>query len=730
VPEALARHERYRVVRLLGEGGMGSVYEAEQLVMQRRVALKVIHRAYTANPAAVERFRREVRVAARLAHPNIVTAYDAETAGDSHFLVMEYVEGVSLARLVRERGPLPVAEACAYVRQAALGLQHAHERGLVHRDVKPDNLIRCADGTVKVLDFGLAALTAERGAGLTEENVVMGTPDYMAPEQAEDSRSADIRADLYSLGCTLYYLLTGKAPYPAPTPLLKVLAHREQPVPSVREARPDVPRELAAVVGRLLAKRPEDRYQTPGEVAAALEPFTRTSNRAQQRPGSKRGWLAAVALLFLGLIAAAGVVFYIKTDNGTIEIQTDDENVKIIAERNGKQITVLDPKSKQTWVVDTGEWTVRLDGNPDGLKIEMPNNFTLKRGDKQVVTVKRVKGPDVVVKPPGEVKTGFLRTLPVPSAKDYSPMFSPNGRLVAIPVDGAPFHVSGLNIHDVATGEQVSQLKLAGGEHLTSHVFTADGKRLILGVASPKEDSFGFRECDVATGESRLLEQVPRVAEWPTYFHLSGDGTRLAYGWGMDTRVIDLKSGKTLLETAIPAEHRQGGAYGYTHLSPDGKRAFTIQGWGKHCQLRINDIDNKKTLTTRVLDQGLSARDTFVDTVTGRFGGVFSTAEKGYRVDYFDSSTGKVVQQVPLGEEGKSVWWFAALGGRRFAAWENGGPIRIKDFPTGKEVFRTDPIARFDNWMLSEDGQMLLIRVGSEVKLYRLPDPPAAKDKP
>ena len=276
MPPELARHERYRVVRLLGAGGMGAVYEAEHRVMQRLVALKVIKRAYTASAAALERFRREVRAAARLSHPNIVTTYDAEDAGETHFLVMEYVEGVSLGRLVKEGGPLPVAEACAYVRQAALGLQHAHERGMVHRDVKPDNVIRCADGTVKVLDFGLAALLVERGAGgLTDTNVIMGTPDYMAPEQAEDPRKADSRADVYSLGCTLYQLLTGEVPYPAQTSLLKIIAHREEPIPQVRRKRSQVPEELAGVLARMLAKKPKDRYQSPGEAAEALAPFTR-----------------------------------------------------------------------------------------------------------------------------------------------------------------------------------------------------------------------------------------------------------------------------------------------------------------------------------------------------------------------------------------------------------------------------------------------------------------------
>jgi serine/threonine-protein kinase len=268
---------------------MGAVYKAEHLLMERLVALKVINRDWITHPAALERFRREVRAAAKLSHPNIVTAHDAEQAGDSHFLVMEYVEGTSLARLLAEHGPLPVAQACDYVRQAAFGLQHAYEKGMVHRDIKPHNLMLMLDGQVKVLDFGLARFAQEsRAAGPTEQasvcgsttatltlaGTLMGTPDYMAPEQVRDAHSADVRADVYSLGCTLFALLIGRPPFPEGTPVEKARAHVDQMPPSLIERRGDVPPELAGVVGRMMAKDPARRYQTPAEVAAALLPFT------------------------------------------------------------------------------------------------------------------------------------------------------------------------------------------------------------------------------------------------------------------------------------------------------------------------------------------------------------------------------------------------------------------------------------------------------------------------
>jgi hypothetical protein len=344
VPAELADHPRYRVLEVLGSGGMGTVYKSLHRLMERPVALKVIRQDFTRDGGAVERFRREVKGAARLTHPNIVTAYDAEQAGDTHFLVMEFVEGKSLDRVVAEEGPLPVVRACDYVRQAALGLQHAFERGMVHRDVKPHNLMRTPDGTIKILDFGLARFAREtaRAAGpapgpasadtgsLTQPGSLMGTPVYMAPEQAANPHEADIRADLYSLGCTLYFLLSGRPPFAGPTGMDKIMAHIEQMPQPLADVRPDAPATLAGVLGRLLAKDPARRYQTPAEAAAALEPFTRPAEapaaKAEAPPQPpRRGRRLRLALGGLGGAACViGVVLLGLGDHATVRDRLRD----------------------------------------------------------------------------------------------------------------------------------------------------------------------------------------------------------------------------------------------------------------------------------------------------------------------------------------------------------------------------------------------------------------------
>jgi hypothetical protein len=327
VPAELVAHPRYRVLGPLGAGGMGVVYKAVHLLMERVVALKVLNRSLTARPGFAERFRREVKAAARLAHPNIVTAYDADEAAGTHFLVMEYVAGTTLDREVARRGPLPVREACELARQAALGLQHAHERGMVHRDVKPHNLLLTPGGQVKILDFGLARVVEEGGAGALTlpSGTLLGTPDYVAPEQARDPGRADIRADIYSLGCTLYHLLTGRPPFPAGTALQKLLAHQEYSPPPLETARGDVPQELTRVLERMLAKDPARRYATPADVAADLGRLTDPATAAPavgHRRTSRRhlllvvGVLAAVSTLALAAYLALPAVFPVIRSHG------------------------------------------------------------------------------------------------------------------------------------------------------------------------------------------------------------------------------------------------------------------------------------------------------------------------------------------------------------------------------------------------------------------------------
>ncbi len=263
---------KYLILERIGHGGSSAIFLANHLAIQRPVALKVLPTNQAANPETLARFYREARAAAMLDHPNIADVYDIHRTDNMHFLVMEFVHGPDLEGLVRKVGPLSPGRAAAYISQAAAGLQHAHEAGLVHRDIKPGNLLVDRAGTVKILDLGLVRIF-QCDDGLTRgENFryVLGTLDYQAPEQAVDSHNVDIRADIYSLGGTLYCLLTGQPVFPEGSIAEKLAWHqRRQPRP-IGDFRPDVPAGLAAVVDRMLAKSPSDRFQEPAEVVTAL----------------------------------------------------------------------------------------------------------------------------------------------------------------------------------------------------------------------------------------------------------------------------------------------------------------------------------------------------------------------------------------------------------------------------------------------------------------------------
>lgn len=440
LPIELANHAKFRVVDLLGAGGMGAVYKAEHRMMKRTVALKVINPKFMQSRQAVERFHREVQAAARLHHPNIVTAHDAEQAGGLHYLVMEYVPGIDLQKMLEQRGPLPVAEACEYIRQAALGMQHAHENGMVHRDIKPQNLMLSVrsdrlqavsatrptedghyeQGIVKILDFGLASLTEApveeatesstvdgQKSGLTQAGALMGTPDYMAPEQAKDARTADIRADIYSLGCTLYALLAGKVPFPGGTAIDKVIAHSTNRPRSLREVRKDVPAALVKVLDRMLAKEPAQRYQTPAEVAAALAPLSPMGRRVGGEGRSRRrllvSFLSAAAALLLG-----GII-WVTTDSGWLKIQTSAD-IQVEISKDGK-VEVLDVISGTTVKrLASGDYQIKLKGDRTDVRLDSKGGFTITRWRETVVKASLEPKPPTPLSPEGPAQAKALQS--------------------------------------------------------------------------------------------------------------------------------------------------------------------------------------------------------------------------------------------------------------------------------------------------------------------------------
>jgi serine/threonine-protein kinase len=307
----------YRVLDRLGQGGLSQVFKATHVEQDVTVALKVIRPEVLSNPEGRQQFLQEIEAMARLDHPNIVQFCDADQHEDTCYFAMEYIEGIDLGKHIRLSGPAPLHEACDFTRQAALGLQHAHERNLVHRDIKPVNLFLtqarvgraqtvagrlgsapqnpAARPLVKILDWGLAGLRCPKGGGAELldglSKGLVGTADYLSPEQARDARTVDIRGDIYSLGCTFYYLLTGQPPFPDGTLMQKILKHRQVEPAPVESLRGDMPAALSAVLARMLAKETAARYQTPAAVALALLPFTRGGAAANELPAA----LAALA---------------------------------------------------------------------------------------------------------------------------------------------------------------------------------------------------------------------------------------------------------------------------------------------------------------------------------------------------------------------------------------------------------------------------------------------------
>ncbi|HEY5311894.1 MAG TPA: serine/threonine-protein kinase, partial [Pirellulales bacterium] len=355
----------YLILDKLGAGGMGQVYRARHRRMDRVVALKVLSKKSIDTPGSVARFQREVKAAAKLTHPNIVAVFDADEAGGVHFYVMEYIEGSDLASLVKRGGPLTMTDAVNYATQAAGGLAVAHAKGLVHRDIKPANVVLSNDGVVKILDLGLARFNDPLGdpnaageADLTQSGSIMGTIDYMAPEQAMDCRQADARSDIYSLGCTLHFLLAGRPPFSGDTLMKRLAAHQQNPIPVLSAVRADVPGALQAVFSRMLAKLPASRFQTMDEVqlalrtclqgappvprplapliipaavsvaaASGLKDFESIALPAATRKGRRRPKRAsmAIAAVVVAVVAGGGIALWPRSRAETLPVTANDD---------------------------------------------------------------------------------------------------------------------------------------------------------------------------------------------------------------------------------------------------------------------------------------------------------------------------------------------------------------------------------------------------------------------
>jgi serine/threonine protein kinase len=342
----------YQVLDRLGAGGMGTVYKARHRRMKRVVAIKVLSRSVGQSERFVQRFQREVEAVARLSHPHIVMAYDADEAAVGHFLVMEFVNGRDLATEVQERGPLPIPEAVECIVQAARALEYAHGQGIIHRDIKPANLLRDVSGMVKVADLGLARFhdtlgkSPEEVGALTQAGTIMGTVDFMPPEQALGLTNINHRADIYSLGCTLHFLLIGRPPYQGPTMMAILLKHREAAIPSLCAARGEVPATLDQVFERMVAKKPDERFASMAEVIRALEALTPAPAARPKQPVTPAATQA---------VAPTPTVESDPAGKGTGAAETGNQTVDLRPARppgtSGRTVVLVEPSRSQAVII-------------------------------------------------------------------------------------------------------------------------------------------------------------------------------------------------------------------------------------------------------------------------------------------------------------------------------------------------------------------------------------------
>lgn len=580
----------FEVLDELGRGGMGIVYRARELALDRLVALKVLRADQPITTVDLKRFHREADAAARVLHPNIVLVYQAQQLRDTLVLIQEYVEGLDLGRLVAAMGPLPVTLACEYVRQTAVGLQHAHDHGLIHRDIKPTNLMvasalnpKAEPGLVKILDLGLARLhQPERRRApvstLTTEGAFLGTPDYVAPEQAKDPRKVDGRADLYSLGCTFYFLLTGRVPFPeAETVSEKLYHHWLQQPTALTELRSEIPTGVTEMVQRLMAKRPEDRYPTAAALAEAIQELTQPTPR-RLRPPLPRvvkptapvdvgtmlcnceghlSWVPSVTFVPVGRRALSASMDHsvrlwdLVSGRELRRFARHSGAVReVCVAANGRYaVTGSEDRTVRLWDVDAG-WEIRcLTGHTEGVTaVAFLDDGLQILSSSQDRTLRLWEVDDSQ-----EVQRFIGHTGPI---HDLS--VTPDGRQV---LSGGEDRT--IRLWDIATGSELDRYgdrsRTQPGPVVTCLTATPDGAAVLAGGSD-----HALRLWELESG--RELTRLTGHTEWVTDVALSSDGRRaLSASWDKTVRLWDVSAGRELLCLSAAA--------GSVAFSPDGTRA-------------------------------------------------------------------------------------------------------------------------------------------------------------
>lgn len=458
----------YIVLDKLGSGGMGAVYKARHRRMKREVALKVLKKELVSSADSVLRFQREAESSARCSHPGVVAAYDADEGPLGHFLAMEFVDGTDLAGLVTKRGPLPVAEAIDCTLQAARAMAYVHSRGLVHRDIKPANFLRDNKGVIKVADLGLVRVTdgnegidGEESENLTQAYTIAGTLEFMAPEQAVDTKTADHRADIYSLGCTLWYLLTAKNVYSAKTQMQKILAHQNSPIPSLCEARPDAPTALDKVFRKMVAKKITERYQTMDEVVVDLEKLVPQASKAPPAPPIDDG-AGATMVVSGGISSLAAMDASPETYVGAA---TTTEPVILLVESSRFQASVIGKQLESAGMGKVAKATNAMMAQEvleDSRVILVVSSFHLPNGT----------GVDLLRSMRADVKTRNIPFLLISSAEDSGASAVAGFNLVEV-------------LHKPFTQEQITSTAMKMVPTSSSTVRNADTLTVLLADDSP-----------------------------------------------------------------------------------------------------------------------------------------------------------------------------------------------------------------------------------------------------